>query len=223
MRRVAGRLFTCGILVVFLSGLAGCQGTSGSQQKVTLFNSKDLSGWKPFASDSDIPVEQIWSVRGGVIHCTGQRNGYMRTERKYGNYRLHVEWRWPGEPSNSGVLLHASGRDKVWPRCIECQLQAGNAGDFVLIGGTGLTQDGQKKQDTSKAYVILPKKQPGIEKEPGQWNTYEIVCFRDQLQCLVNGVLQNEGRWLTDTAGWIGLQSEGGPIEFRNITVEPVR
>jgi hypothetical protein len=147
----------------------------------------------------------------------------MRTTRTYQNYRLRLEWRWAEKPANSGVLIHTSGPDKVWPRCIECQLQAGNAGDFVLLGGTGLTLDGQNKQDTSKAYVILPKRQPSSEKEPGQWNTYEIVCFRDQLRCLVNGVLQNDGRRLTDTAGWIGLQSEGGPIEFRNITLEPVR
>ena len=222
MRRVTGRLFTCGILVVFLSGLAGCQGTSGSQKKVTLFNGKDLSGWKPFASDSDIPVEQIWSVRGGVIYCTGQRNGYMRTERKYGSYRLHVEWRWPGEPSNSGVLLHASGRDKVWPRCIECQLKAGSAGDIVLMNGAGLTADGRNWQDPSKQFVVIRKKQQSSEKPAGQWNTYDIQCEKDAIRCTVNGVLQNEGTGATATAGWICLQSEGGPIEFRNIYIEPL-
>lgn len=222
MRRVSGKLFAWVILAVFISGLAGCQGTSGSQQRITLFNGKDLSGWKPFASDSDIPLEQIWSVRGGVIRCTGQRNGYMRTESKYGNYHLHVEWRWPGEPSNSGVLLHASGRDKLWPRCIECQLKAGSAGDFVLMNGAGLTADGKNWQDPSKQFVAIRKKQQSSEKPAGQWNEYDIYCQKDTVRCSVNGVLQNEGTLATATAGWIGLQSEGGLIEFRNIYIEPL-
>ena len=60
------------------------------------------------------------------------------------------------------------------------------------------------------------------EKPPGQWNTYEISCKADTIRCYVNGVLQNEGTGATDTAGWICLQSEGGPIEFRNIYIEPL-
>jgi hypothetical protein len=221
MRQVAGRLCTWGILAISLLGLAGCQGTPGSRQKIMLFNDKDLSGWKPFASSDDIPLNQIWSVRGGVIYCTGQRNGYLRTERQYGNYHLHVEWRWPGEPSNSGVLLHASGRDKVWPRCIECQLKAGSAGDMVLMNGAGITVDGRDWQDPSKQFVAIPKKQPSSEKPAGQWNEYDIYCQKDAIRCTVNGVLQNEGTHATAAAGWICLQSEGGAIEFRNIYIEP--
>ncbi len=225
MRRWSETCLVCAAMVALL-GSVGCQGVSGPvspSRKVSLFNGKDLSGWKRVVSDPNADVRKVWSVKDGVIRCEGRPTGYIRTDRTYQNYRLHLEWRWPDKPANSGVLIHTSGPDKVWPRCIECQLQSGNAGDFVLIGGTGLTLDGQNKQDTSKAFVILPKKQPGSEKEPGQWNTYEIICLKDQLRCLVNGVLQNDGRWLTDTAGWICLQSEGGPIEFRNITVEPVR
>jgi len=221
MRKVAGKLL-CGISVVSFLILAGCQGTPGAQQKVMLFNGKDLSGWKPFASDGDIPLSQIWSVRGEVIHCTGQRNGYLRTENKYANYRLHVEWRWPGEPSNSGVLLHASGTDKVWPRCIECQLKAGSAGDIVLMNGAGITADGRDWQDASKQFVVIRKKEAGSEKAPGQWNTYDIHCEKDAIRCFVNGALQNEGTRATQSTGWIGLQSEGGAIEFRNIYIEPL-
>jgi 3-keto-disaccharide hydrolase len=222
MKQVVRGLMTCGILAVFLSGPAGCQSTSRSPQKIMLWNGKDLSGWKPFASDKDIPLNQIWFVRDGVICCTGQRNGYLRTERQYANYRLHVEWRWPREPSNSGVLLHASGRDKVWPRCIECQLQAGHAGDFVLMNGAGLTVDGHDWQDPSKQFVVIRKKQPSSEKPAGQWNAYDIDCEKDTIRCTVNGVLQNEGTQATPGAGWIGLESEGGLIEFRNIYIEPL-
>ena len=221
MRMIAAKLL-CGISAVSFLVLAGCQGVPGSQQKVMLFNGKDLSGWKLFASDEDIPLDQIWSVQGEAIHCTGQRNGYMRTEGKYANYRLHVEWRWPGEPANSGVLLHVAGPDKVWPRCIECQLKAGSAGDIVLMNGAGLTADGRDWQDPSKQFVVIRKKEAASEKAPGQWNTYDIRCEKDTIRCLVNGVLQNEGTRATQSTGWICLQSEGGAIEFRNIYIEPL-
>jgi hypothetical protein len=221
MSKVAGRLL-CGISAVSFLVLAGCQSGPGSHQKVMLWNGKDLSGWKPFASDGDIPLNQIWSVRGEAIHCTGQRNGYLRTEGKYANYHLHVEWRWPGEPANSGVLLHAAGPDKVWPRCIECQLKAGSAGDIVLMNGAGITADGRDWQDASKQFVAIRKKEASSEKPPGQWNTYDIHCQKDTIRCFVNGVLQNEGTRATQSIGWICLQSEGGAIEFRNIYIEPL-
>ena len=144
----------------------------------------------------------------------------MRTEAKYENYKLHLEWRWAAEPTNSGVLLHASGTEKVWPRCVECQLKAGSAGDFVLINGTGVTVDGRDMQDVNKQFVGVGKKQASSEKPVGQWNTYDIECKGDTIRCSVNGVLQNEGTNATDTAGWICLQSEGSPIEFRNIYIE---
>lgn len=221
MRKVADKLL-CGVSVILFLVPAGCRSVPGSQQKVMLFDGKDLSGWKLFASDQDIPLDQIWSVRGGVIRCTGQRNGYMRTEEKHSNYRLHLEWRWPGEPANSGVLLHAAGPDKVWPRCIECQLKAGSAGDIVLMNGAGLTADGRDWQDASKQFVVIRKKEAGSEKPPGQWNAYDIHCEKDAIRCFVNGTLQNEGTRATQSTGWICLQSEGGAIEFRNIYIEPL-
>ena len=152
----------------------------------------------------------------------GKPNGYMRTKSIYSNYRLHLEWRWPDEPANSGVLLNASGEDHVWTKCIECQLKAGSAGDFVLMNGAGLTVDGKDMQNVEKQFVVIPKKQQSSEKAAGQWNAYEIKCGRDSISCYVNGVLQNEGSAPTITTGWICLQSEGGPIEFRNIFIEPL-
>jgi hypothetical protein len=67
---------------------------------------------------------------------------------------------------------------------------------------------------------VAPRKQQSSEKPAGQWNTYEIYCEKDTIRCSVNGVLQNEGTAATLTAGWICLQSEGSPIEFRNIYIE---
>ena len=225
MRRFVDRLMIFGITSALLIS-TGCRELSSpltDNEKITLWNGRDFTGWKLFVPDKNIDVNHVWSVRKGVIYCTGKPNGYMRTIAKYENYYLHLEWRWPDTPTNSGVLLHASGPDKVWPRSIECQLQAGNAGDLVLIGGTGITIDGENKQNVERQFVIIPKKEKSSEKPAGQWNTYDIYCDGDKISCYVNGVLQNEGTAVTDTSGWICLQSEGGPIEFRHIYQIPYK
>ncbi len=195
---------------------------TGCAQRTALFNGKDFTGWKLHVDDENVNVDDVWSVRDGVVHCVGKPNGYMRTLASYSNYKLHVEWRWVEVPTNSGVLLHASGADKVWPRCIEAQLKAGSAGDFVLIGHTGITANGKKYQDDEKMYISVAKRHDSTEKAPGEWNSYDICCQGDAIMVYVNGLLQNGGRKATDTEGWICLQSEGSPIEFRNIYIEPL-
>jgi hypothetical protein len=88
------------------------------------------------------------------------------------------------------------------------------------MNGAGIAIDGKDMQNPSTPFVIIPKKENSSEKTPGQWNTYEIFCNADVIRCYVNGVLQNEGTGATATSGRICLQSEGGPIEFRNIYIE---
>ena len=192
MKKVAGHLLVWSIVVVSLTALTGCEGGLFGSKKITLWNGKDFSGWTLYLPDDTVSVDDVWSVKDGVIHCAGQPNGYMRTQRRFGNYRLHLEWRWPEKPTNSGVLLHASGPDQVWPKCIECQLKSGNAGDFVLINGPGITVDGEDKQDLDKQFVVAAKKAQSSEKPAGEWNTYEIYCLKRTIKCYVNGVLQNE-------------------------------
>jgi len=224
MRQVARRLITFSILVVFLSTLSGCQGMLGPvkpKEKIMIFNGKDFTGWKLFIPDENIDVHDVWSVSNEVVCCKGAPNGYMRTKAEYADYRLHLEWRWPEKPTNSGVLLHARGPDQVWPLTIECQLKSGNAGDFVLINGPGITVDGKDMQNKDKQFVVAKKKEISSEKAAGQWNAYDIHCQGDTIRCYVNGMLQNQGAAATITSGWICLQSEGSPIEFRNIYIEP--
>ncbi len=226
MKQVARGLLAIGAVAIFLSTVTGCQGLMGPTRpkaKTMLWNGKDFAGWELFIPDENVNVDDVWSVKDGVVHCKGVPNGYMRTKAEYADYRLHLEWRWPENPTNSGVLLHACGPDQVWPLTIECQLMSGKAGDFVLINGPGITVDGQDKQNKDKQFVVAAKKQPSSEKPAGQWNSYDIHCEGDKITCYVNDVLQNEGTAATITSGWICLQSEGSPIEFRNIYIEPAK
>ena len=60
------------------------------------------------------------------------------------------------------------------------------------------------------------------EKEPGQWNVYEVWCVGDTVRPYVNGKLMNESTACSLSGGKICFQSEGAPIEFRNIYLEPL-
>jgi hypothetical protein len=235
MRKMKGkaRLFwTVGVLGALLLAALGCDGVSGPiapptaadsaegpivpKKRIPLHNGQDFAGWKLFVPNPDVDVHGVWSVSAGVIRCTGTPAGYMRTEADFANYKLRVEWRWPEGGGNSGVLLHVSEPDQVWPKSIEAQLMSGNAGDFYAIGGT----DFSERVDKSSTRVA--KKAESSEKPLGEWNADEILCRDDTIRVFVNGVLQNEATETTARSGKIGLQSEGKPIEFRNVHLEPL-
>ena len=210
-------LFCC--LFAILSLLSGCA------EKIALFNGQNLDGWRPILGNPDTSPSDVWSVRGAILRCEGKPNGYIRTVNDYSNYKLHLEWRWTDTPTNSGVLLHTNGEDKIWPLCVEAQLLHENAGDFVTIQeGSAITVNGQQHSPPAdKFYKIVPKQHNSSENPIGQWNSYDILCKNDMIQLNVNGVLQNTATRSNLTAGSICLQSEGSPIEFRNITLTPLK
>ena len=189
----------------------------------TLWNGKDFTGWYFVLQDSSISPSDNWVIKEGVIHCLGKSNGYMRTVAVYDNYELEVDWRWPGKPGNSGVLLNMQKPDKVWPNCIECQLQAGNAGDFIIIGPGSISTKDSLYINNDKVAVVIPKMQKSPEKPAGEWNHYRIINTENEITCYVNGVIQNKGGNPSLKKGHICLQSEGAPIEFRNIRLKPLK
>ena len=189
-------------------------------EKTALFNGTDYTGWVKFCPDKKVDVDKVWTVKDGVIHCLGKPNGYIRTEKAYANYRLHVEWRWVDKPTNSGVLLHKAGPERVWPMCVEAQLMHKNAGDFWLLTKSTITVDG--KPIGPKMYANAKKRGPSAEKPPGEWNAYDITCDGGTVRLVVNGKLMNEGTDATPSSGPICLQSEGSPIQFRNVYLEPL-
>lgn len=201
--------------------LGGC--STVQEKKVSLFNGVNLDGWTACSEDPAADPSAVWSVRDGVIHCTGEPTGYLQTTNDYSDYKLHLEWRWVGEPSNSGVLLHAQGPCKVFPPSIEAQLKHGSAGDLVALQpGSRINVAGTIYEPRENWWKIIPKLRPSSEKPAGEWNTYEIICGGDTIVLTVNGVQQNRGTDASWTRGAIGLQSEGSAIEFRNIYIVPL-
>lgn len=221
-RRVVG-LMGVALLAALPAGAAEAQPEAvAPTTRITLFNGKNYDGWIKFLPDASADVDPVWTIRDGVIHCLGKPNGYIRTKTPYRDYRLHLEWRWTGEPTNSGVLLHAALPDQVWPKTVEAQLQHKNAGDFWLLSFSTI-EDAAGNRIGPKQYANLPKQQDSSETTPGEWNAYDIVCDGASVMLMVNGVQQNKGVNADPASGYICLQSEGSPIQFRNIYLDPLR
>lgn len=211
-------------LLVILLFVAAVQ-LSFAQKPIKLFNGKNLKNWEIVLKEQSAG-NPVFYVGDGVLNASGAPFGYVRTKKTYENYELTLEWRWVGEPTNSGVLLHISGNDGVWPHCIEAQLKHQNAGDLVLMQ-TGakamvLNQSFEIKEGDRWATVIK-KQQESTEYKPGEWNSYRIVSHNGKLELFVNGVLQNTASSFTPSKGFIGLQSEGSQIQFRNIMLKKLR
>jgi len=185
---------------------------------IALFNGEDLDNWTFHLSDESGPVDpaDVWKVRDGVVWCAGKPNGYMRTKKTYRDFKLTVEWRWPEKPSNSGVLLRMFGEDKVWPVALEAQLQHGRTGDLIGI------QTEIEGAEQWEEFSIMRRQKEDSEKPAGEWNRYEITCRREIFEVSVNGTVQNKVDANVPYEGHIGLQSEGSPIEFRTITLQPL-
>lgn len=196
-----------------------------TENKIELFNGQDLDNWNIIVGSEDGEPKDLFYVEDGLMNTIGDPFGYIRTKESYSNFKLHLEWRWTEEPSNSGVLLNVQGKDIIFPHCVEAQLMHGKAGDFVLMGkGAAITVKDSTYLVTSeeKRYLAIPKFEESSEKPAGDWNTYEITSKDGTLELVVNGVLQNKGTGMSLTEGNIALQSEGGPMQFRNIYLQPL-
>ncbi len=194
-----------------------------SDNKIMIFNGENLDNWNVFVSNPDELSGDLFWVEDGVINTSGVPHGYIRTKDTYSNYKLHLEWRWTGEPTNSGVLIHVKGKDMIWPHCVECQLKHEQAGDLVLMGkGAGVTVKDSTYMITSeeRRYGAIPKFEDSSENPVGDWNSYDITSLDGEIEVIVNGVVQHIGTGMTPTEGNILLQSEGSAMQFRNIYLE---
>lgn len=217
-------------VAVLSLGLNGCS-TSGSKSgnaPVELFNGRNLDGWQHVLADPAVPRDAVWSVRDGMIVCRGEPLGVLYTGASYTNFRLVLEYRWgPGRPpGNSGILTRINGPARALPRCAEVQLQHGNAGD--VLGLHGLTvAAGQPRFFEVKAHPVAGdiagvKKVADAEKPAGEWNRVELLAQGGRYTVWMNGQQINEASGVEILAGPIGLQSEGGEIHFRRVTLTPL-
>lgn len=209
--------------------------TIAFQQPVALFNGKDLSGWHMDvpALDKDPNGPKPFIVRHGWLVSLSSPGGHLVTEKEYANYKLEVVYRFPSNPGNCGVLIHASKPRRLYsmfPQSIEVQMQSGDAGDFWCIGEDVSVPDMVKRRGPKETWGVdgdkarrIQNLTDGSEKPLGQWNKMEIECKADKVRVWVNGTLVNEGHGATATQGRIALQAEGTEVEFRKVELTPLQ
>jgi hypothetical protein len=198
-------------------------------QFVPLFNKVDLTGW---VNANCAP--ETWSVRDGVIHCTGRPTGALRTARQYENFILEAEWRHLSSGGNSGVFIWGTpiaAPGVPFLRGIEVQVldhgyaenyekQTGKKsdwftthGDVFPIHGATMKPFGRHNGDRSFPSEERSKRSP-------EWNHYRIVCTNGVVRLHVNGKEVSGGENCNYRKGYLALESEGAPVEFRNIRIQ---
>ena len=200
----------------------------------SLFNGKDLTGWKVDVPHLDKhPDGKVpFVARDGMLVSLGSPGGHLVHDEVNQNYRLEVEYRFAGKPGNCGVLVHSSkprALYKMFPKSIEVQMYHKNAGDFWCIVENITVPNMVKRRGPEKNWGITEGKArrilnltDGSEKEPGDWNRMVIECLNDQVKVWVNGDFVNHGSKCTARKGKIAIQAEGSEVEFRKLDLTPI-
>ena len=209
-----------------------CLGSS-CQAPTSLFNGKDLLGWHadvPAMDTTDVAAPFI--VRNQMLVSLGTPGGHLITDQNYQDYQLTVEYRFPGEPGNCGVLVHAStprALYKMFPKSMEVQMMHENAGDFWCIVEDISVPDMEARRGDPSEWGITEGKKRRIlnltdnsEKPLGEWNTMIIECLKNDIKVWVNGDLVNHGTDCTASTGQIAIQAEGSEVEFRKLMLKSI-
>lgn len=203
---------------------------------VALFDGANLSGWTADvpAKDENPSLPDSFVVRDGVLVSRGEPRGHLVSDGVYRDYRLEVEYRFPGEGGNCGVLIHASrprALYSMFPQSIEVQMQSGDAGDFWCIEEDIAVPEmesrrpreaGQRWGGSEGDARRILNLTDGSEKPLGEWNTMVVEARGRTVTVWVNGDLVNEGHDATVDHGRIALQAEGTEVEFRRIEIGPL-
>ena len=235
------RLF--GILCVgFFACVPAGQAEPSASAKAWI-NATEL-GWraleeKDFANVNCKPDTFTWT--NGMIHCTGQPVGVLRSQTIFTNFEMVAQWRHLSKGGNSGFYVWATpesiaglekGINAPFPRGIEVQvLDHGYTeqyekeskqkatwfttdGDVFPVGGSKMTPFPPTSPDGSRSY---PRKK--LSKGFGEWNQYYVRCINGEVRLWVNGEEVSGGNHCQPASGYVCIESEGAPIDFKEIKV----
>ncbi|MGE0103846.1 MAG: DUF1080 domain-containing protein [Blastocatellales bacterium] len=199
-------------------------------------------GWRALTESDFTNVncyEDTWSWKDGTLYCTGKPIGVMRTRRKFTNFELVLEWRHMRSAGNSGVFAWVPDEaltdlkpDTLPKYGIEVQaLDHGykeqyeknsnrkgdwftTNGDIFAVGNSKLNPFPPLSPNGSRSF---PRK--NLSKGVGQWNHYYVRAINGEIRLWVNGEEVSGGNNADPRTGYLCMESEGSPIEFRNIRI----
>lgn len=212
---------------------------------IELFNGRDLNDWIIKIGGSPVGENTLDTFRvedGMLVARYDQyaqfdgRFGHIFYKEPFSHYIIEVEYRFVGEQvagapawawRNNGIMYHAQSPydmavDQGFPACMEYQLLGGNGTDArstanLVTPGTHAVIDGELREDhiiesTSDTY------------HGDQWVSVELEVHGNDLAIhRVEGeeVIRYSGMQLDDgtplTGGYIALQAESHPAEFRSV------
>jgi hypothetical protein len=178
-----------------------------------IFNGTDLSGWQVAGADA-------WSVKDGVLECSGRGGGWIHTNAQYRDFVLRLEYK-VAKDGNSGIFLRAAPQGNPAFSGMEIQV----------------LDDYGEPPDKHSAGSLYDAVAPVVNasKPAGEWNQVEITLWGDDLTIIMNGqklysvnladpglnATQAEDRKFPNRAqvGYIGLQNHGSQVWYRNIRI----
>ncbi len=208
--RPAATIGSVGTLAVLLVAATTAVGRPDRDGFVSLMPVRDLG--EHWTVEGSAPG--TWTLRGGVIACTGQPNGFLRSKECYRDFVFRAEWRfqregWKEKPPkypNAGYFINAGEVERDWPKSLEIQGHYGEAGSLFGVRGG--------KVSGAHRGPVTENRRPF-----GEWESIEITALDGVVSVKLNGTKMNEGRDIEPAEGSICLQSEGWPVLYRNVTV----
>ncbi len=196
-------------------------------------------GWRQLREDDFVNVNchpDTWTWKDGVLHCTGRPTGVIRSTKPYTNFELVAQWRHLRSGGNSGIFVWGSEKSlnalkgPGLPHGIEVQvLDLGYAekyekqhkkkadwftshGDVFPTGSARMTPFAPVSPNGKRSF---PSK--NLTKGTGEWNHYYVRAINGEVRLWVNGEEVSGGTNCEPRSGYLCLESEGSPVEFREI------
>ena len=199
-------------------------------------------GWQALTEDDFTAVnsgEDTWAWVNGVLHCTGKPTSVLRTSEQVKNFELVVEWMHERAAGNSGVFVWTT------PPSIERLTQAGKPGlpdgiEVQILDHGYTDKEKANGRDTSwfgtngDVFPVRVKMTPFPPLSPngersfptkhlcnghGHWNQYYIRAINGEVRLWVNGEEVSGGTAIDPAEGYLCLESEGSPIQFRKLRI----
>lgn len=185
-----------------------------------LFNGKDLEGWVNVNC-----APQTWAVKDGLITCTGKPTGALRTTKQYENFIFECEWRHLTSGGNAGIFVWSSpiaAPGVPFLRAIEVQVLDhgyGNTENYTTHGDVfpihGSTMEPFGRHRGMRSFPSENRSRPSPE-----WNHYRVVAQDGVIRLSVNGKEVSGGAKCNWRKGYLGLESEGAPTEWKNLRIK---
>lgn len=197
--------------------------------------------WKALTEEDFVNVNckpDTWTWKEGAVHCTGKPTGVIRSKKPYTNFELVAQWRHLRDAGNSGIFVWSpiESLDRLkgpgLPHGIEVQvLDLGYAahyekrhkkksdwftshGDVFPVGRSKMKPFPPVAPNGKRSF---PSK--NLSKGVNEWNHYYIRCINGEVRLWVNGEEVSGGTGCEPATGYLCLESEGAPIDFKNLRI----